>query len=68
MGSNASWVAFHGLSKDEALRRTRMRDTGEPDRGFDSAFVGGEIPGGWDIFLSDDCNHLFTCNSMTPSR
>jgi hypothetical protein len=54
VGFKISWVAFNGLSKEDALRTLNATDTGEADEYNETPFSGAELPGGWYIVFSND--------------
>jgi hypothetical protein len=53
MGFSGSWIAFHGLTKEEALARTSLRDTGEAAESLAVPVSGAELPRGWYVICLD---------------
>lgn len=53
MGVSGSWIAFQSLSKEEALARTSLRDTGRPGTSPEAPVSGAELPNGWYLIFFD---------------
>lgn len=58
MGFSLSWVAVHGVSRDEAFARLGLSDTGEDDEYFETPFAGGTSDGGWTLIVANNCEHF----------
>jgi hypothetical protein len=54
MGLSISWIAFQGVTKEQALERLSLRDTGEPDEANESAYSGVNLPTGWYVLFAND--------------
>ncbi len=64
MGFSLSWVAVHGVSREEALSRLALRDTGEDDEYFETPFAGGTSPGGWTLIVANNCDYFRQSNVL----
>ena len=53
MGVSGSWIAFQGLTKEEALARTSLRDTGRPGTAPEAPVSGAVLPNGWYLIFFD---------------
>ena len=68
MGFKISWIAFHGIGRNQVLDRMGLRDTGEADRENESPLSGAEIPDGWFIVFSNDVEFISPKRLASLSR
>ena len=54
MGDANSWMAFKGITKEEALSRVGLRDTGEADQMCESDTCGARLGDGWYLIFAND--------------
>lgn len=59
MGVSLSWVAARGITKEELLTRTALRDTGEPADIYEVPFAGAALPNGWFVIVADDLDYVW---------
>ncbi len=58
MGFDISWIGFNGLSREECLRRLRMKDTGEVDEANEEPFSLAQLPNNWVILFANDFEYV----------
>jgi hypothetical protein len=59
MGVQVSWMAFQGITKEEALSRTSLRDTGRPGEMYGSDVIGAELPDGWFLIFANSDQFVY---------
>lgn len=55
MGFKTSWIGAHGVTKADMLTHFGFEDTGVEDEVNESPFSCAELPTGWTILHSNDC-------------
>ncbi|WP_308719088.1 hypothetical protein [Komagataeibacter xylinus] len=58
MGFNASYLAFHGVRREEILALMEFEDTGIEDEAREADFSIADMPTGWTILWSSQCEYL----------
>ncbi|QHC36566.1 hypothetical protein [Komagataeibacter xylinus] len=58
MGINASYIALHGVPREEILALMEFKDTGIEDEAYEADFSIADMPTGWTILWSSQCEYL----------